>query len=119
MPLVRIAINPRKVFPGWVGKLCEVLAVTVSDALSTNDGGTLRPEDVMIEVSQVEHDLFSRNLKDCGVMIYAHDYPERRANLDERRRKIALEVVKYLPAGASWFVWVWLGTTSYGSDTQR
>jgi hypothetical protein len=87
----------------------------VADALDC-EAGHLTPQDIMIQVDEVGP-FDSANLKDLNVTIYAHDYPERAANLDSRRMQIERGLKQLLGEGQSWYVWIFLEKSSYGSDT--
>lgn len=75
----------------------------------------LKPEDIMIVITDVGP--FDVNVKDVNVDVLAHAYPDRVENADMIRRTIARALVQMLPDGVSWYVWLRLGMTSYGSDT--
>ena len=119
MPLIQIVRNPTKVSDGMLGNILSMLPAASSTILSCSEGGKLRPDDIMIEVTEFgPHD---RNCKDLHVRVWAHDYPSRRGPnnkaLDLMQLKIAGRVRAYLTPEISWYVWVLLATTSYGSDT--
>lgn len=115
VPLIQIVRNPRKVFGTAFTRLLEQLPEEAANILSCEEGGILKPEDIMIEVTEFSsHDL---NCKDLHVRVWAHDYPSRRENLDIIRLKISNRVWPHFPQ-ISWYVWVLLSPTSYGSDTE-
>ncbi len=70
----------------------------------------------MIEVER--QTILNVNCKDLHVRIWAHDYPSRKRDLETIRQQIQAELVKHVPKGTSWYVWVLLAPTSYGSDTE-
>ncbi len=121
MPLIAIRGNQRRITRRVMRRLFTSLPPIAAKALSCStwsphSSNLLAPTDIMIEV-----DNFGRlreNCKDIHIRVYAHDYRERRNNLDKIRKMISEEVVKHLPAGVSWYVWVLLAPTSYGSDTE-
>ena len=119
MPLVQIRRNPRIISDDVIWALNEHLPALAAKVLSCDEGGPLAPKDVMIEVDDIGP--MDRNIKDIHIRVWAHDYPTRRGEdleaLRSIRKQIATEVVKHLPEITTWYVWVLLATTSYGSDT--
>ncbi len=121
MPLIQIRRNiytiRKSVLEAVVNNLPDVAAF----ALTCAEGGVLTAKDIMIEVSEVSpHD---RNMKDISLLVWAHDYHERRGEklmtLNGIRERISHELIRHLPNDASWSVWVLLAATSYGSNTGR
>ncbi len=117
MPLVMLRANPTKVNYKILADICKAIPSVAADALSTDEGGKLTPDKIMVDVNG-EFSHLAQNPKSLSVIIYAHDYAERRANLDERRKQIEAAIVELLEPGTSYYVWLWLGMTSYGSDTE-
>lgn len=123
MPLIQIRRNPYIVFDNVMNRLTEALPAVAAKALSSPEGGILAPEAIMLEVDDLTmYRSLNKNCKALHVRVWAHDYPSRRGKdletLDAIRKQIAEEVVKHLPEGVSWYVWVLLAPTSYGSDTE-
>jgi hypothetical protein len=116
MPLVEIRFKRSTSLREMLVALRKNLPAVAAEALSCPEGGNLEPKDIMIEFGDATPD--DKNCKDVHVRVWAHDYPSRRDNLTFIRRKIENEVIKHLPPGTSWYVWVLLAITSYGSDTQ-
>lgn len=92
------------------------LPVVAAKALTCVEGGPLAAKDIMIEFDGMSDE--DVNCKDIHVRVWAHDYAARLEDLDRIRKEIAREVVSHLDAGTSWYVWVLLASTSYGSDTE-
>lgn len=117
MPLIEVVLRPEKIGPKAIKGLQENLPAFAAKELSCEEGGDLRPEDIMIEF----HDMDPRNVhcKDIHVRIFAHDYLTRNITRDGIRLRISREVRRHLPEGVSWYVWLLLGPTSYGSDTEE
>ncbi|MCG2690427.1 hypothetical protein L6252_04110 [Candidatus Parcubacteria bacterium] len=117
MPFVYIR-RSQKVNDAMTEVLSHVLPKLVVEALSVpNSGGELAESDIEVEVRDVGP--FDVATKDVEIIIWAGDYPERKANLDERREQI-IKGVKLLsdpgtPSGiVSCFVWVILAPNSFG-----
>lgn len=118
MPLIQIRRNPEMINDGLLKSIIESLPRRAAQALSCAEGGVLKPEDIMIEAD--DFGPFDTNAKDIHVRVIAHDYPSRRANLDEIRTWISMDIFAELQlTPASWYVWVLLMPTSYGSDTEN
>lgn len=115
MPLIQIRMRLATVAPALIG-LQENLPVVAAAALSCEEGGKLTPKDIMLEFDDISP--YDINHKDLHIRVWAHAYPWRRVNLDVIRKTIAEEVLKHIPASVSWYVWVLLAPTSYGSDTE-
>lgn len=113
MPLVIIRGSSR-VTNGVLMQLLDTLPAVVAESLSCGEG-RLTAKDIMIEVQ--EANWLDRNTKDVNIRILAHDYVERHLQIDRSQQYISGWVQKQLPGGVSWYVWLVLSTTSYGSDT--
>lgn len=114
MPLVQVRRTSR-VTNGTLKHLLDGLPAVVASALSCEDNRIYVP-DIMIEVSEASG--FDRNLKDVNIRVLAHDYPERHIDASRIQRAISTFVQKTLPGGTTWYVWLFLSFTSYGSDTE-
>lgn len=115
MPLIDVC-HDSSVPVDTVSDLTKSLTGVAAAALTCEEGKTLDQKDIMIKVDRVG--LSDRNMKELCIRVWAHDYPSRRANIENIRRQISEEVVRYLKPGTSWYVWVFLVPTSYGSDTE-
>jgi hypothetical protein len=120
MPLIEIVRRQTVIHDRTIIALTEALASAASAELSCEDGGVLKPSDIMFEVRNFSP--FDRHCKDLHIRVLAHDYPSRRGEDNERLEAIQQHlsglVADFVPAGASWYVWVLLSLTSYGSDTE-
>lgn len=112
MPLIKITRNPQTIDDEVLERVLEVLPKSAAKALSTEEGGQLTEAEMMVEVDDIGPK--DRNVPDIGVIILAHDYNERKLNLDERREFIQHEVVDCLPIDTKGYVWLILAPTSYG-----
>jgi hypothetical protein len=56
-------------------------------------------------------------MKDLNIIINAHDYPQRSANISERCARITREFQQMIGEEQSWYIWVFLQKSCYGSDT--
>lgn len=115
MPLVVIRRRKETVTDERLRHIVTYLPLFVAEGL-TCTAGALTPDDIMIQADDVGP-FDSANLKDVNVIVYAHDYPERAADLDRRRDGISQELVGLLGVQHSWYVWIFLEKSSYGSDT--
>ena len=119
MPLIQIVYNPRRVSSATLDKLLDMLPSLVAAQLTCSEGGLLKPEDIMIEVSVFG--VHNRNCKDLHIRVYAHDFPSRKGRglrrLDVIGSSIAGPVERMLQTDISWYVWVLLSHTSYTSNT--
>ena len=122
MPLITIKYDERKIPPEFLEDFVKSLPAVAAQALSCEEGGELKPEDIMIELDS--HGPNDTNVKEFQMRIYAHDYPSRRTNLDDIRKTIALHLMNSFQEifcrgrEPSWYVWVFLSQTSYESDTE-
>jgi len=118
MPLIQIRRQQSKIDATVLFDIIRNLHAVAAKALTCEESGELVPGDIMIEADDM-NTVFGSNLKDIHIRVWAHDYPSRRDNLDAIRKRIADEVLKHLVSGTSWYVWVLLAPTSYGSDTEE
>ncbi|MEJ0053291.1 MAG: hypothetical protein WDN10_00990 [bacterium] len=101
-------------------KLTEALPGIVAPALSIEGreihDGKVTPDEIIIRCE--EGTGADANAKDLEIMIFAHDFPERSANLEDRKKIVLEGVLAFL---ADWdrnvtgFVWVILAPTAFGS----
>jgi len=95
-----------EVFDQVLARLPQIVA----EELSCPEG-VLTPKDIEVQVRfENSRDIHNHRL---GIIIEANDYPNRRVNLDERRRKI-VERVGVLAGDEQGYVWVRLSPGSYG-----
>jgi hypothetical protein len=90
------------------------LASIIADALNIPDTpGALVPDDIEFEV--VDSGKFDTKKHDFSMTIFANEYPERAANLDERREKIQADLASLIPQTLSYYVWPLLSKGSFGA----
>ena len=90
MPVVILSYNTDRVDEELLRRLCRDLMGIVSRALDIpeNDKARLTRDDIEIRARMVQD--FDHNAKDLEIMVFAHQYPERLANLEERKEQIVL-----------------------------
>lgn len=115
MPLVLIQHKNGRGLNEIAEKLAKELPALVAPTLSAPPDGNLVPGD--IEVWCTEGSTADVNTKDLEIIIWAHEYPERRANLEERKDVIVKGVRTFLAdydRNVSGFVWILLQPTAFG-----
>jgi len=99
----------------FIEKLAKKLPIIVAKALNVpGTKGTLKPEEIEVKVESFGPlDVHTKNIE---IIIWANDYPERRENLNERRKQIVAEIGKFFSSTPeiTGFVWVLLQPGSYG-----
>ena len=115
MPLIQVTRKLDRVSDLVVRRVVGSLPAHTAKVLTCPEGGLLKPEDIMLEVSDLGP--LCLNNKDINIRVLAHDYHARRKNLAAILKDLSQKVVSQLPYGLSWYVWVILAETSYGSDT--
>lgn len=116
MPLIQIRYNPSAIPIEATSALRETLPVVAGKAL-TCASIKCTPKQIMLEFECMN--ALDLNCKDINIRVWAHDYPSRRNILDLAREHIAKEVLKHIPTGVSWYVWMLPMASSYGSDTEQ
>jgi len=117
MPLIQIRYNPSVIPIEATGALRETLPDVAAKALTCAENIKCSPEQIMLEFARMN--ALDFNCKDINIRVWAHDYPSRRDILDLAREHIAKEVLKHIPTGVSWYVWVLPVASSYGSDAEQ
>lgn len=122
MPLVKLRYKDDPILFRGVLHLTKELPKIVAEALNSSDPeGHLEPKDVEVEICKADPNDLTHY--DFYVLVEANDYPERRRNLDERRKKIAdafWEVMRPTMKPGDYirhysgFVWVKLCPGSFG-----
>lgn len=115
MPLVLIQHKNGRGLTEIAEKLAKELPVFVAPTLSVPGDGQLSLDD--IEVWVTEGSPADVNTKDLEIIIWAHEYPERKANLEERKDVIVKCVRTFLAdydRNISGFVWILLQPTAFG-----
>ena len=119
MPLVILRYKPRRIPGEAVQKLAQALPAIVAEALDIPENKDARLTPGEVEVWVEESHKFDSNPKDLQIVVFAHDYPERRPNLEVRKNAILGGVGAFLSDydyNASWFVWVLLSQSAYGEN---
>jgi len=115
MPLVVVNKGNCRIPKAEFDGLISYLPVVVATALTTyeNPDGKLKPADVEVWVHNPNsHDVGSDKVQ---IVIFANLYPERAANLDERRKQITRNIRKTFPSlNIYGWVWILLAPGSFG-----
>lgn len=100
-------------------KMPEIVASALDVSEQEGDAGRLVPDD--IEVWCNESGKLDVNTKEFEIIIWAHDFPSRKATLEQRKDKIIQGVrgvigftPGWCPPNTSGFVWVLLQPTAFG-----
>ena len=122
MPVVWIQRDPNLIEDLDMIKIGKQLMVMVAYHLNIPDNpdGGLNPSDIIIRPQDI-HPLAINN-QPLEVIIFAHDFPERRKGIDERAEIIAEEIRPFLPDDVQklltkGFVWIYLGYTGFSRIT--
>lgn len=115
MPVIQIRYNQHVVPDNSIIAITKNLPAIAANVLTCAESITLEPQHIMLEIDRATD--LDVNCKDVNVRVWSHDFPGRRDRIDTIRNHIAKELLAHLPSGASWYVWVLLAPTSYGSDT--
>lgn len=126
MPLALLVYDPERITSGVAGEIAFILPQFVAAELTVEEeDGQLSPSDIEVRVlpkspEDIDH-------YDLSIVIFAQDYPSRRAKLDEARAAIISELEDALPLICdesdcfTWypprikgFVWVLLCPGSFG-----
>ena len=117
MPLVLVSHRSGVLDPTTLVRISRSLQVIVAGALNVEENKQARlfPEDIEVRVQ--ESSVFDQNHKDLEIVVFANQYPERLANLDERTQKIKDEL-RYSMRNSitfpfSGYVWVLLTPGSF------
>lgn len=120
MPLALVKYN--HIHPRAVAEVTRLLPTLVAEALTVKEAdGQLTPVDV--EVFALEENCLDVNPYHLGIVIFANDYPSRRAKLDEARADIIRGLEAGLPdilrryeisRDIKGFVWILLCPGSFG-----
>jgi len=90
------------------------LRPVVAEEISADEADArLKPEDILIWGSRVT-EMDEAHDVDLQIVIFAHDYPSRKANLEERRKRIQ-ERMLCESGGRKAYCWIILAPTSYGT----
>ncbi len=117
MPLVILRYKPDRIPGDMLHKLALALPAMVAEALNAPEDQVARLMPGEVEVWVEESHRFDVNGKDIQIVVWAHDYPARRPNLEVRKNAILGGVGAFLSdydRNVSWFVWVLLQQSAYG-----
>ena len=116
MPLIEIyRKHDRKDIPDanliLLGKTARVLVARELDTPEEPDG-RLTTEDIEVQIKEGHYlDLDTLPLQ---IIVFANDFPARRANLHERRKRIASELRGIIPnLKGNCFIWILLCPASF------
>ena len=120
MPLVHLYYHPHR--DGWelaqnlAAALPKIIAPHLTIPTRDRHDGQVTPEDIIVRPSAGSS--IDANTLDIEIVILAHDFPERRANLEERKENIIKgiraflgEISHPLTTGS---VWILLMPTAFG-----
>ena len=119
MPLTLIQYKKGRGLEKLAEDLARELPDIVAPALTLPEQerleGQVTPDDIIVWC--VEGGKIDVNTKDIEILIWAHDFPERKANLEARKDAILSGVRDFLAGydrNVSGFVWILLKPTAYG-----
>ncbi|MBI2013899.1 MAG: hypothetical protein HYS87_03680 [Candidatus Colwellbacteria bacterium] len=99
--------------------LSVILPKVVANALNCKEGGGLTEDEICVRHRRGDFNL-DRGGPPIQIMVFAHDYAERKVNLDERCEEIMTklkeqlgELEPYLEYKA--FIWIILAPTAFGN----
>lgn len=119
MPLVLLQYKQLAFLEEVVEKLAKALPGIVAPNLNLSEcerlTGGVTPEDIIVRC--IKGGKMDTNSKDIEIIIFAHDFPERKQNLEERKDAIIKEVRQFLKnynRSISGFVWILLAPSAFG-----
>lgn len=112
MPLVTVARDPKCVDDNTLRWLADILPVAVAQCLTVDSvlEAKLSPNEV--EVRFTDFGPFDRRTCPLEIVVFANDFPERRASLKERVRRIN-DILFRKPDKNDFWVWVLLATGEF------
>jgi len=96
-------------------ELPAIIAPNLTVSNRERHNGQVTTDDIIVWV--VEGGKADVNSKDLEIIIWAHDFPERSANLEERKDTIIKGILEFLrdyDRNVSGYVWVLLQPTAFG-----
>jgi len=116
MPLIKVTYDEDIDSDRFMDRLRVVLPNIVARALTCDHpDGQLTPGDIELELAPFKFgELKMITDYRLHIVIDANDYPQRRANLDERRDQIIRELRETFDDLPKGFVWVRLFPASFG-----
>lgn len=98
MPIVTLRYKPNRELEHLVERLAKELPNIVASNLTLSErerhDGQVAPEDIIVNVN--EGGKFDVNAPDLQMMIDAHDFPERKENLEVREEAIRDGIRQFL-----------------------
>lgn len=100
-----------------LGLITLRLAEVAAQELSGPEGSPshLTTEDVEVYVRRPQFGDVNLGHHKLEITVFANDFPERRANIDERRMQIEKRLLDSLPSGAHGYIWIILAPASFGT----
>jgi hypothetical protein len=98
------------VFKRFIDNLPEFVASALT---CENPNGKLTAADVELWSRKFD-DQWDRGWKNLQIIVFANEYPERRVNLDTRRKILQDAIRALLPPDIHGWVWVRLAPSSFG-----
>ncbi len=119
MPLTILQYKPDRGLKELAEKLAQALPEIVAPQLTLagheRHEGQVTSADIIVRC--VEGGKADVNTKDLEIMIWAHDFPERASNLEDRKNAIIKGIRAFLAdydRNVSGYVWVLLQPTVFG-----
>lgn len=118
MPLALLQYKSGRGLEDLAKALSTALPSIVAPALDVKENKRARVQPEHVEVWVANSHPHDRNIRDLAIIVWANEYPERLANLDERRQQIQQAVRIFLHENSAYSlsgsVWVLLQPGSYG-----
>ncbi|HEY0908270.1 MAG TPA: hypothetical protein VGE35_02895 [Candidatus Paceibacterota bacterium] len=120
MPLVSLHYRPENLPEELVKKLVIELTDIISSALDVPEDSSARLKQKDIEIRVSTPGPMDVNAQDLEIVVHAHEYPARAANIEERTGKIKESVYVFLRSNGlepyddfEGFIWVLLHKTGF------
>ena len=117
MPVVHLRYRPESIPESVIKNLLKVLPKIIANELDVRKNKSARLKADDIEISVFPAQPLDINIKSLEIMIWAHGYPERLKNIEERKDKIAARVRSFLldyDVIIGGWVWILLPPTAFG-----
>jgi hypothetical protein len=117
MPVVSLYYKPHCVPEEILRRLAKALPEIIAGELDVPENKDARLTAGDIEIHVTKSGPFDTNIKNLEIMIWAHEFPERLQNIEERKNRIVLRVrlffTEYDLNIVGW-VWILLQPTAFG-----
>jgi hypothetical protein len=114
MPVVHVRMNiESKMDLGRYHEITQMLPALVAKHLHAPPDGNLTPEEVTVW-DLTEGYPRGVHSKDVEIVIFAHHFPERVADIEQRTQQIINQLAEWMPAGTTFSVLVSLGLLTWG-----